>query len=209
MQSGQGWSGYYDSADEAETGGMSGFDFLGAIQETDRPLLYIPDLAPVGGGAAYFPRSVDDDAVALNVLGFNAGLPGGGQSQRADQANEEGAWDSTFRGAVTAFQQRNPASGVADGWIGPNTRRSLAVAVAAFNLKAPSPSPLPVPIIPPGIPAPGGKTSPAPGVPVPAKPGAPSEIIPTIPGVSAETSKYLVYGAGGLLVLGLGYWLLK
>jgi hypothetical protein len=121
---------------------------IGSIQETDRPLLYIPDLAPVGSGSAYFPRSVDDDAVALNVLGFGAGFPGGGSSQRADMANEEGAWDSSFRAAVTNFQKQNPA------------------------LRAPGV----IPGLPPvPAPLPGGKTSPAPGKVVPVVPGGPED----------------------------------
>jgi hypothetical protein len=136
-----GWDGYYDSSAEGADEGMSGYNFmagatdafgtLGSINEGQRPLPYVPDLAPVGSGSAYFPRSVADDAVALNVLGFGAGFPGGGVSQSSDMSRAEGAWDSTFQDAVRRFQT---AKGLkADGWIGPATRTALGATIVAFN----------------------------------------------------------------------------
>lgn len=99
-------------------------------------LAYIPDLAPVGSGASYFPRSVSEDAKALRFLGLAAGNPGGGVSQAEDMRTKTGAWNVTFQQAVKAFQASpfGKTQGLTvDGWVGPNTRKALGAAVASKN----------------------------------------------------------------------------
>lgn len=155
-------------------------------------LSYTPDLAPVGSGAAgtYYPRSTDDDAVALNYLGFfsDAELAdhvGTNGSQKADIAASVGAWSPAFKRAVTAFQVA--AKLTPDGWIGPSTRKRLAELVASKN--AGQSVPVPVPVVPN---VPGVLPSPTPA------PAAPK----------SKTGLYL--GIGGAAVgAGLLWYLLK
>lgn len=170
------------------------------------PLIYVPNLASVGSGAAYFPGSVGEDARALNFLGFLTDndlddlTPSMG-SQSADMNNEAGAWDPLFRGATTRFQA---AKGLTvDSWIGPHTRSALGVAVLQKNanpaiLPPPPPNPnIPIPV------APGG---------VPAKPAAIPGVTPastTTGGGGLSTTEMLAIGAGVLLLGGVGYYALK
>jgi LPXTG-motif cell wall-anchored protein len=182
--------------------GISGLD--GGIAGIAAPFLYVPDLAPVGHASTYFPRSVSEDARALNFTGFldDASLASlfpstGNQADDIDQT--AGAWDADFRAAVTRFQA---AKGLTvDSWIGPQTRTALAVAVAARNAQG-VPS-FPVPSLPPAIiPVnPGG---------VPAKPAVLPGITPGVPaGKKDETTTYVALGVGALALGALGYFFLK
>jgi len=167
-------------------------------------LLYVPDLAPVGSKAAYFPRDVEQDAAALVFLGFlsdaaDANRQVSDGSQGADMANEGGAWDPAFRSAVTRFQSSKGLT--ADSWIGPQTRGALATAVAFKNA---NPGILPPP--------------PPPGVlpPVPVKPGAVPANPAVLPGVRPvaageedQTMLYVGLGVGALLLAGVAWYALK
>lgn len=198
----QGWGGYPD-----ERAGLGAIMGMGGIEG----LSYSPDLAPVGNGSSYFPRSVEADCDALEYLGFLKGavLQSYG-NQAADMAQAAGAWDPNFRAAVTAFQQVAPAfgyTGKVDGWIGPMTRQALLNAVNAKNA---SESPVAPPFVPP-------LTPPAPGVPPYVPPSTPIvPVLPPSPGVqpastSSKTSTGL-YVAGALAVLavvGVGAWALS
>lgn len=210
MQSG-GWDGYYDSSSDSGDSmqGMdpdahsflaglcsSGSDAISGMGDlncgtTSATCPYVPDLGPVGTGSNYFPRSVDNDAAALNFLGYGAGFPGGGVSQAHDMANAEGAWDDTFQEAVKHFQGINGGLTV-DGWIGPATRAALGKAVALANSLPRSPNALPTP-----------KPPPAPGLapPVPSPPSA--------PGVASadHTKRNLIIGGGVVAALVAGYFL--
>jgi peptidoglycan hydrolase-like protein with peptidoglycan-binding domain len=94
---------------------------------TNVPFLYVPNLGSVGSGASYNPGPVDQDAAALNYLGYSAGSP---PPQKA--IGSGGAWDPTFRAAVTAFQKANGLT--ADSWIGPKTRTTIAKKVTEKNM---------------------------------------------------------------------------
>ena len=169
----QGWSGYYDSAqDDAfpSMGDLSDFR-MGELVTMGAPigLQYTPDLAPVGSKSTYFPRSVTNDAIALTFLGFDAGVPGGGISQQSDMNSGTGAWEPTFRAAVTAFQKANGLT--VDGWIGPATRTLIKTRVDQKNATTPNVPEPPKPTPPSAIPPP----SPSNQVPVnPAVPGQPA-----------------------------------
>lgn len=184
-----GWSEYYDARDEmGDLGSMGAADFE-----------YVPDLGPVGTGAAgnYYPRDTQADADALHFLGF---MPDGAWSdhvgttgsQAGDMAQAAGAWDPAFQAAVRAFQ--STAGTTADGWIGPNTRQKLQAAVQAKNAgQSPIAPPFVIPPVSPPI---------SPNV-IP--PSSPSK--PTPAPVKAGFNWPLVLGAAA--VLGGGYYLLK
>jgi len=182
---------------------LFGSTLFGSIGATT--LLYVPDLAPVGSKAAYFPRDVEQDAAALVFLGFlsdaadaNRNVSRGSQAE--DINNEGGAWDPAFRAAITRFQTSKGIT--ADSWVGPQTRTQLAGAVAFKNA---NPGALPPP--------------PPPGVlpPVPVKPGAvPANpaVLPGVRPVSAgdeddSTMLYVGLGAGALVLAGLAWYALK
>lgn len=144
-----GFAGYPDARDGVSQGMRIGS--LGGLN-------YVPDLAPTGSGAAYWPRDTKADRDALRYLGFypepwasqHTGTSG---SQKADMNNGTGAWDSLFQDAVFDFQEATPGL-VADRWIGQKTRVALAAAVAAKNAQEspipipPSPIPLPPNVLP-------------------------------------------------------------
>lgn len=123
-------------------------------------LAYVPDLAPMGSGSSYWPRDTKADAQALNYLGYYpdpllAAHVGTSGSQKADMAANTGAWDPSFRTAVTDFQD---AAGLEpDGWVGVKTRTALAAAVAAKNANGGAPIPDVVPDI---LPNGGGSAQP-------------------------------------------------
>ncbi len=180
-----GYSGYGDAA--------PGMGEIHCEGQTSCP--YVPDLAPVGSTAAgtYYPRSVDDDASALNFLGYGAGFPGGGNGRAEDMSRQEGAFDTTFQAAVTRFQQ-DAGIGV-DGRIGPQTRGALLAAVTKANASsALNPNPLPFPKVPPFVPG----VLPGPSAPSPSKPGP-------APVVAAKSSNTLLI-AGGVAAAGLAAW---
>ena len=202
-----GWSGYPDE----RMGGLGDMAMAG--------LNYSPSFSDVGHGSAYWPGDVSADAAALNYIGFlpdvyAAQLNPSTGSQQGDMNGAAGAWDPNFRQAVTDFQ--DSAGLTADGWIGPNTRRALAVAVQAKNA---SDSPIAPPYIPPPV-------APAPGIPnvipniTPPQPAGPPVLpLPAVPGASpaqpasahGETD-WALYGgiaAGGAVLLGLAWWALK
>lgn len=170
------------------------------------PLIYVPDLAPVGSKSAYFPRDVSQDARALNFLGFlsdndlNDLTPSMG-SQSADMNNEAGGWDPLFRGGITRAQS---AMGVTvDSWVGPQTRGGLASLVARKNANPgalPPPPPVnpsfPIPVTPGGVPA---KPAAIPGV-TPASSGGAGGL---------STVEMVGIGAGVLALGGLAYYALK
>ncbi len=193
----------------ASVDGIGGLGDIGGA-----PFVYIPDLAPVGSGNAYFPRSVEADAAALNFLGF---LPSDSQlsaprqpsqgSQAADMADNSGAWDPEFRGAVkagavTRFQASDPTSGlVIDSWIGPATRTAIAFQVQIANANGlgggvvPVLPPAVIPVVPGNVPV-APNAPPIPGVtPVPAAASS-----------SDETLTYVAIGAGVLAVGGILWW---
>jgi len=184
--------------------GTYGIGGLGDI--SGAPFAYVPDLAPVGSGSAYFPRDVERDAAALNFLGFMSDVDDANRaiskgSQAADIAASAGGFDPAFRAAVTRFQAS--AGLTIDSWIGPKTRAGLLQAVASANLRGLGGGP--VPTLPPAIlPVnPGG---------VPVKPGPLPGIKPASAGTDAdgdETTTYLAIGAGVLALAGLGWWALR
>jgi peptidoglycan hydrolase-like protein with peptidoglycan-binding domain len=158
---------------------------MGALIGQLAGLNYNPNLADVGHGAAYNPGSIADDAAALNFLGFLpdvllAQIPDSfGQGGQKDLAAGVGAFDLRFRVAVTDFQ--DSAGLVADGFIGPNTRRALKAAVDAKNAREPA-SP-----VAPGVTPGGGGASPV---------------------AATTSSNALLYGglAVGLVALGYAAW---
>lgn len=188
--------------------GINGLGSLGEVGDIGAvPFVYIPDLAPVGSKSSYFPRDVERDAAALVFLRFLSDLDDANRmmsqgSQAADMNNESGAWDPFFKGGVTRFQA---AKGLTvDGWIGPNTRTAIALAVTQANAAGLGGGP--VPPLPPAI---------IPVIPgaVPQKPNAtpPPGIIPANTKTDAEdeTMTYLAIGAAVLAVGGLGWWALS
>lgn len=161
------------------------------------PFSYTPDLAPVGSGAAYFPRDVSADAAALNYLGYMADgdyaqiTPSQG-SQAADMANDAGAWDPTFRGCIAHLQ--SDAGITVDTWVGPQTRTAIAAKVLLANA---NPSVPPAPATPPGTVVPANPGS------VPANPA----VIPGVtPSTKTSTQTYVLAGAGILVVGGILYY---
>jgi len=101
------------------------------------PFTYLPNLGPVGSQAQgnYNPNPVDQDAAALNFLGYNAGNPGSESTRYTTLVStpgKGGAWNTQFQAAVRAFQQANPGLTV-DGWIGPNTRKVILARVTEKN----------------------------------------------------------------------------
>lgn len=176
--------------------GMAG---LGAIGQIPAPFIYVPDLAPVGSGASYFPRDTTEDAKALNFLGFmdDESLrfhPGSMGSQQADMSNEVGAWDPAFRAAVTRYEAARGLK--ADSFIGPQVRGSLAKDVLAKNA-AGVPS-LPVPKLPDVI--------------IPVDPGGIPGGSKPVPGVATKSDDTLMIvgiGAGVLALGGILYAVLK
>jgi len=174
--------------------------FIGAMGAASQ-IAYVPDLAPVGSGASYFPRDVEQDAKALNFLGFlsdvddaNRFTSNGNQSE--DIQNQSGAWDPAFRAAVTRAQAALRLT--VDSWIGPQTRTALAAAVATknasgFNPPLPSPGVI-IPVAPGKVPVPPDSPAP-PGTVVVAK--------------KDDTLMWVGIGAGVLAVGGLAYYAIK
>lgn len=167
----------------------SEFEFMGSLPVFMSGLSYAPDLEAVGSGSAgtYYPRDTSADAAALNYLGFLSDAELGSHvgtngSQAADVAAGAGAWSIPFQAALTKFQLAAKIG--ADGWIGPNTRRALAQAVAAKNAGAPDLVVPPLPNVP--------NVTPTPTQPTAQK---------------SHTGLFLVGGA--IAAVGLGYWLLK
>lgn len=179
------------------------------------PLSYAPSTASVGSGSAYWPGDVMADAEALNVLGYLSDTsaywePGTSTpvhpstgSQSGDMSAGAGAWDPNFQAAVKAAQAAY--GDTQDGWIGPQTRGSLANAVAAWN-QANSPIAPPQPLSP---------TPPAPDVPDPSViPGgggpSPSPSEPAAPGSiqSYLTPRNIAIGLGVLVLAGGAYYFL-
>jgi hypothetical protein len=164
------------------------------------PFLYVPDLAPVGSKSSYFPRSVSNDAAALNFLGFLSDFDVGDLvpsmgSQSADMANEAGAWDPLFRGAVGRFQV---FAGITnDTWIGPMTRSNIAAKVLQKNA---NPG-IPTPSLPPTVPV-------APGA-VPALPTPIPGVHPASTTTDDNTTTYVAAGVAGLALLALGWYALS
>lgn len=144
--------------------------WISGMGQIAAPFVYVPDLAPVGSKATYFPRDVSQDARALNFLGFltDAELstlrPSTG-TQSGDMNGLAGAWAPAFRGAMGRFQASRGIT--ADTWVGPQSRTELGRAVLAKNanpgaLPPPPPNPdRPVPVAPGGVPA---APTPLPGV---------------------------------------------
>jgi hypothetical protein len=158
------------------------------------PFDYAPNLAPVGSGAAYWPGDVEEDVFALSAIGFfpdDVDLRPSQGSQAADMASESGAWATEFRAAVSKFQAS--AGLIVDSWIGPQTRRALAAAVAAANAGAPLPN------VPPNV--------------TPVDPGRVPARRAVLPGVAPtegmSTGAKVAIGAGVLVTLAGGYYLLK
>lgn len=171
------------SSDRRSMGAVARMGALGGLS-------YVPDLEPVGSGAAgtYYPRDTRTDADALVYLGFMgadiaADHVGTYGSQKADMSASQGAWDPSFRAAVAAFQK--VAGMTADGWIGPQTRKALSGAVAAKNAQ-------------------GGGGG---GGALPAPPSPNVKPVSTSDGPSAGTIFGVV--AAGAAAIGLGWWLLK
>jgi len=168
-------------------------------------LVYVPDLGPVGSKSSYFPRDVEHDAEALSFLEFLSDVADANRRQSTgskggDQAQVAGAWDPSFRSAVTRFQASKGLT--VDSWIGPQTRTALAAAVVFRNL---NPGRLPAPpspgTVPPVFVDPGG---------VPAKPA----VLPGVQPASAKTDDdqtmmYVGLAAGGLVLAGLTWYALK
>lgn len=197
----QGWSSYYDAAavedSGAALGALSDFRMGELVTMAGVGLQYEPDLAPVGSKATYFPRSVTADAVALTFLGFDAGIPGGGVSQQADMSTGTGAWEPNFRAAVTAFQQANGLT--VDGWIGPQTRKTIKLRVDQKNASTPNvpepPKPTPKEAIPP----------PSPSNQVPVNPSVPGQPQPAT-GLAALSTGAKVGIAAGVVAIAAGLW---
>jgi hypothetical protein len=207
------WGGYPDERDA-----MSGVGDYVAMAG----LMYVPDLAPVGSGAAgtYYPRDTTQDAQALNYLGFfpdpllleHVGTTG---SQAGDMNEGAGAWSQPFQQAVRDFQLFMNLG--ADGWIGPNTRRVLGEQVAAKNLREPIPVPVippaPIPVPPSPLPIPPAPI-PVPPSPLPLPPG-PLPVPPAPQPAPAQaktddkTMRYIGIGVGVLALLGLGAYALS
>lgn len=192
----QGWSGYYDSATEDAYPEMGELVTMGDIG-----LRYTPDLAPVGSKSTYFPRGVTEDAIALTFLGFDAGTPGGGISQQADMNSGTGAWEPTFRAAVTAFQKANGLT--VDGWIGPATRAKIKERVDQKNAIAPNLPAPPQPVSPAAIPPP------SPSNQVPVNPSVPGQPKPATGLAALSTPAKIGIGVAALALLGGGYYALK
>lgn len=199
----QGWGELYD--ERGSGGGMAG---LGAVDAA--PLVYVPNLLPVGSGASYNPGPIGADAHALNFLGFipDALLPqipdtSGNVAQ--DQALETGAFNKVFRQAVTDFQQT--AGGLTvDGFIGPKTRTALGLAVAAKNAQGvPTAPPFTPPVVPgvpgvpPNLPVPGGMLPPVPNPNVQPAAAQTDSGFPTVP---------VVIGGAVVLALVAAYFLI-
>ncbi len=206
MSGNAGWSSYYDAAEDEETAFIGDFapggQQMGALVTMGAPaggLDYVPDLAPVGSKSTYFPRSVTADALALTVLGVDAGIHGGGVSQASDMNSGTGAWDINFRGAVTAFQKANGLT--ADGWIGPVTRAKLKERVDEKNRTAPN---LPAPTTPPAPVPP-----PSPSNQVPVNPSVPGQPAPAHGFAALSTAQKVGVVAGGVALLAGGYYLYK
>ncbi len=215
----QGYSSYYDMASDEETPFIGDYDFapggqqmsalapygqalIGSLVTMGAPpggLDYVPDLAPVGSKSTYFPRSVNADALALTFLGFDAGIPGGGVSQQADMSSGTGAWDPSFRGALTAFQKSVGIT--ADGWIGPQSRTKLKEKVDEKNRTAPN--------IPAAPQAPAPVPPPSPSNQVPVNPSVPGQPQPATGFAALTTGQKAAVVAGGLALLGGGYYLYK
>lgn len=203
----QGYSSYYDAAEDEETAFLGELEFapggqqMGALVTMGAPsgFNYVPDLAPVGSKSTYFPRSVTDDALALTFLGFDAGIPGGGVSQSADMNSGTGAWDINFRGAVTAFQKANGLT--ADGWIGPQTRTMLKTRVDQKNASNPTVPELPKPPAPVPPPSPSNQ--------VPVNPSVPGQPAPATGFAALSTAQKAGVIVGGLALVGGGYYLYK
>ena len=198
----QGWAELYD---ERGAAGMSGLGMIGAVDPA--PLLYVPNLADVGHGASYNPGSILADAHALNFLGFipdvmmSQIVDTTGQGGQADLAAGVGAFNPIFKTAVTDFQSSQGGLTV-DGFIGPNTRRALGLAVAAKNASTPVAPPFVPPIVPP-----------APGVPpvLPTPGNLPPVPNPQVQPAGQQTSEGLPMVPiiiGGVVLLGLAAYLL-
>lgn len=168
------------------------------------PLLYVPDLRPVGSGAAYFPRDVEQDAAALVFLQFLSNVADANReqstgSQGGDMANSAGAWDPAFRSAVTRFQVAKGLT--ADSWIGPQTRTALAAAVAFQNANPGALPPPPSPgTVPPVLVNPGK---------VPAQPAVLPGVTPVNAKTTDDTMMYVGIGAGVLALGALAWYALK
>ena len=205
------WGGYAGSIDEDY--GMQGIGLIAA------PLVYVPNLAAVGSESAgtYYPGDVTQDALALAFLGLLAesALPLIGAtrgSRAADMPAQVAGFHPLFKTAVGAFQAsaagQSGGAGVVDTRIGPNTRKALATAVAAENLRRAAGG-LPPPAPPPS-PSPGPLVVPPPGV-------LPGPVVPPSPGVQPASTKdkdddtmtYVAIGGGVLVLAGLAWWALK
>lgn len=177
------------------SGYLRGAKNIGGIGAPAAPFEYTPDLGPVGSGNTYFPGDVEQDAAALNFLGFLSDVDDANRaiskgSLEADQSSDSGAWDNAFRQAVLIFQS---AVGITtDGWIGPQTRGAL---VTAVNGKNANPD-----VAPPPLPAPG--SIPIAPSSVPAKPLV-------LTAKTDETLTFVGVGAGVLALCGLGWVLLR
>lgn len=171
---------------------------IGAIGQVPTPFNYVPDLAPVGTGPAYFPRDIGEDAKALNFLGFMSDddFAQGNEStgtQKGDIAESVGAWDPKFRAAVTRYEAARQLK--VDSFIGPQVRTSLKKDVDAKNAAGVPPAPVP----------------PLPAVVIPVDPGGVPGGSAPLPGI-AESSDALLYvgvGSGVVALLGLAYWALR
>lgn len=185
-----GYQGYPDARND------QGFANMGGLGAPAGPFNYSPNLSSVGSGASYFPGDVEQDAAALNYLGFLSDVADANRnisrgSQGADISNQGGAWDPEFRGAVTRFQAANGLA--SDSWVGPKTRAALGVAVIKKNAGIlPVIPKLDVPVNPGGVPALPGKL---PGV----QPASTSD--------GEDNTLLYVGGAVGVVALGaLAWW---
>ncbi len=179
---------------------------MGAIGAVDAaPLLYVPNLADVGHGASYNPGSIAGDAHALNFLGFIPDpiltqIPDTSGDVGTDQAQGRGAFNPQFQVAVRDFQTETGIT--VDGFIGPQTRQRLALAVAAHNAQTPIAPPFTPPIVPPipGVP---------PGLPPVTPPGVvPPGVQPQPPAQAEGLSAAAKVGIGAAVVsvVGLVLW---
>ncbi|MDB4884479.1 MAG: hypothetical protein JWL95_3245 [Gemmatimonadetes bacterium] len=167
------------------------------------PFVYSPSLADVGHGSAYFPGDVSQDARALNFLGFmsDSALTSMRQStgtKAGDMASNAGAWAPEMRAASGIYQTKKGLT--PDGWIGPQTRGSLATSVAFQNA---NPGTLPA-VIPPGLNVP---IQPG-NVPVPNPPATPG-VTPVASTTGDDTLLYAGLGLGAVLLVGLGIYALS